>query len=172
MSAPARPNATTTGMNMHSLTGSHNYFEDFEPGQVLRHARGKTIGEIDNTMFAHLVMNTAQGHFNEHAMKAGAFGQRVYFGGLTASMIIGLAAQDTAENALAELGITGIRLKAMVFHGDTLYACTEVLETLPSERGDAGIVVFRHLGFNQRDEQVFEGRRRVLVKRRNFGGRS
>ncbi len=156
-------------MNTQSLTGSHNYFEDFEPGQVLRHARGKTIGEIDNTMFAHLVLNTAQGHFNEHAMQAGAFGQRVYFGGLTASMIIGLAAQDTAENALTGLGVTGIRLKAMVFHGDTLYACTEVLTTSPSDRADAGVVVFRHLGFNQRDELVFEGQRSVLMKRRNFG---
>lgn len=157
-------------MNLQTLTGRHNYFEDFEPGRVLRHARGKTIGEIDNTMFAHLVMNTAQGHFNEHAMKAGAFGQRVYFGGLTASMIIGLAAQDTAENALAELGVTGIRLKGMVFHGDTLYACSEVLEARLADRADAGIVVFRHLGFNQRDEQVFEGQRRVLLKRRNFAG--
>lgn len=151
------------------LTGEDNYFEDFVTGQVMRHARGKTIGEIDNTMFAHLVMNTAQGHFNEHAMKSTAFGQRVYFGGLTSSLVIGLAAQDTAENVLAELSVTGIRLKAMVHHGDTLYAFTEVLETRNSDRPDAGEVTFRHLGFNQRDELVFEGQRRVLMKRRNFG---
>lgn len=148
------------------LTGSRNYFEDFQVGQVLRHARGKTIGEIDNTLFAHLVMNTAQGHFNEHAMNKGAFGQRVYFGGLTASMIIGLAAQDTAENALAEVSVTGIRLKAMVFHGDTLYAYTEVLDRRDADRTDAGLVVFRHLGFNQKDEQVFDGQRTVLIRRR------
>lgn len=154
---------------MRELTGNDNYFEDFTPGQVIRHARGKTIDELDNVLLSHLVMNTAQGHFNEHAMKAGAFGQRVYFGGLTTSMIIGLAAQDTAENVLRELGITGIRLKAMVHHGDTLYAYTEVLETHNADRPDAGEVLFRHLGFNQRDEQIFEGQRRVLMKRRNFG---
>jgi acyl dehydratase len=156
-------------MTSPTLTGASNYFEDFQVGQVLRHARGKTIGEIDNTMFAHLVMNTAQGHFNEHAMNKGAFGQRVYFGGLTASMIIGLAAQDTAENALAELSVTGIRLKAMVFHGDTLYAYTEVLDKRDADRTDAGIVVFRHLGFNQKDEQVFDGQRTVLIRRRLAG---
>ena len=148
------------------LTGKSNYFEDFKIGQVIRHARGKTIGEIDNTMFAHLVMNTAQGHFNEHAMNKGVFGQRVYFGGLTTSMIIGLAAQDAAENALDEISVTGIRLKAMVFHGDTLYAYTEVLDKSDGDRADAGIVVFRHLGFNQKDEHVFEGQRTVLVRRR------
>ena len=152
-----------------TLTGASNYFEDFQVGQVLRHARGKTIGEIDNTMFAHLVMNTAQGHFNENAMNKGAFGQRVYFGGLTTSMVIGLAAQDTAENALAELSVTGIRLKAMVFHGDTLYAYTEVLDKRDADRPDAGVVVFRHLGFNQKDEQVFEGQRTVLIRRRPAG---
>jgi acyl dehydratase len=139
-----------------TLTGTSNYFEDFQVGQVLRHARGKTIGEIDNTMFAHLVMK-------------GAFGQRVYFGGLTTSMVIGLAAQDTAENALAELSVTGIRLKAMVFHGDTLYAYTEVLDKRDADRPDAGVVVFRHLGFNQKDEQVFEGQRTVLIRRRPAG---
>ena len=152
-----------------TLTGASNYFEDFQVGQVLRHARGKTIGEIDNTMFAHLVMNTAPGHFTEHAMNKGAFGQRVYFGGLTTSMVIGLAAQDTAENALAELSVTGIRLKAMVFHGDTLYAYTEVLDKRDADRPDAGVVVFRHLGFNQKDEQVFEGQRTVLIRRRPAG---
>ena len=160
---------TKNSQSSRDLTGNDNYFEDFTAGQVFRHARGKTIGEIDNTMFAHLVMNTAQGHFNEHAMKSTAFGQRVYFGGLTASLVIGLAAQDTAENVLQELSVTGIRLKAMVYHGDTLYAFTEVVKTEVSDRADAGEITFRHLGFNQTDELVFEGERRVLMKRRNFG---
>jgi hypothetical protein len=82
---------------------------------------------------------------------------------------IPLAAQDTAENALAELSVTGIRLKAMVFHGDTLYAYTEVLDKRDADRPDAGVVVFRHLGFNQKDEQVFEGQRTVLIRRRPAG---
>jgi len=84
-------------------------------------------------------------------------------------MIIGLAAQDTAENALAEVSVTGIRLKAMVFHGDTLYAYTEVLDKRDADRADAGLVVFRHLGFNQKDEQVFDGQRTVLIRRRPAG---
>ena len=66
-------------------------------------------------------MNTAEGHFNEHLMKSSPWGQRLGFGGVTISMCIGLAAEDTAENALTELGLDKIRLKAPVHHGDTLY---------------------------------------------------
>jgi itaconyl-CoA hydratase len=113
------------------------------------------------------VMNTAQGHFNEHAMRASRFGQRITFGGVTLSLIIGLASQDTAENALAELGLDNIRFSAPVFHGDTLYAFSEVLASVPADRLDAGIVTFRHWGVNQDDKVVFEGERRVLVKRRS-----
>lgn len=154
-------------MKTQSLTGTDNYFEDFVPGTVMRHARGKTVEALENVLITNLVMNTAQGHFNEHAMKGSRFGQRLTFGGVTASLIIGLAAQDTAENALAELTLDKIRFSAPVFHGDTLYAFTEVLAVAPSDRPDAGIVTFRHWGVNQDEKVVFEGERRVLVKRRS-----
>jgi len=38
------------------LTGIGNYFEDFEVGAKLRHARGTTIGEIENQMLTKLVL--------------------------------------------------------------------------------------------------------------------
>jgi itaconyl-CoA hydratase len=154
-------------MTTQQLTGRDNYFEDFVPGTVMRHARGKTVEALENVLITNLVMNTAQGHFNEHAMKNSRFGQRITFGGVTLSLIIGLAAQDTAENALAELGLDHIRFSAPVFHGDTLYAFSEVLASGPADRPDAGIVTFRHWGINQNEKVVFEGERRVLVKRRS-----
>lgn len=151
---------------MAKLTGSDTYFEAFKVGDVIRHARGKTVTEMDNVMITNMVMNTAEGHFNEHAMKNEMFGHRVVFGGINIAMVVGLASQDTAENALAELGMDKIRLRKPVFHGDTLYAYSEVLETAPSrEREDAGEVLFRHWGVNQDDNVVFEGERRVLLKR-------
>lgn len=157
-----------------SLTGNDNYFEDFSPGQVFRHARGKTMCEQDNVGITLMVLNTAEGHFNEHAMQKNAMGRegwnsRLQFGGVTISMVIGLAMQDTGENALTELSLDKIRLKSPVFHGDTLYAYTEVLTTEPAERDDAGIVTFKHFGINQKDQVVFEGERRVLIKRRPAG---
>jgi len=163
-----------------ALTGGSNYFEDFEPGTVMRHARGKTMCEQDNVGITLQVLNTAEGHFNEDLMQRSAMGregwnQRLQFGGVTIAMVIGLAMQDTGENAVAELGLDKIRLKAPVFHGDTLYAYSEVLEARPDSADDlpdlarsaeAGTVVFKHYGVNQKDQVVFEGERRVLVKKR------
>jgi len=155
-----------------SLTGTDNYFEDFAPGQKMRHWRGTTVDEVENQLLTKLVMNSADAHFNEQKMQALPFGQRLVFGLVTGSIIIGLTTQDTAENALAELRLDGLKFRAPVFHGDTLTAYTEVLETRDAEREDAGIVRFKHWGVKQDDTIVFEGEREVLIKRRShWGGR-
>jgi itaconyl-CoA hydratase len=114
-----------------------------------------------------MVMNTAQGHFNEHAMKNSPYGGRLSYGGVNFSLCMGLAMQDTGENALAELGMDNIRLMNPVVHGDTLYAYSEVLAVEDGDQADAGIVTFRHYGVNQDDKQVFQGDRRMLIKRRS-----
>jgi acyl dehydratase len=80
---------------------------------------------------------------------------------------MGLAMQDCGENALAELGMDNIRLQNPVVHGDTLYAYSEILAKTESDREDAGVVTFRHYGVNQDDKQVFQGDRRMLIKRRS-----
>ncbi len=147
-----------------TLTGKNNYFEDFIVGQVIRHARGKTMCENDNVGITLQVLNTAEAHFNEDAMKD-SFGKRLQFGGVTIAMIIGLTTQDTAENAVRELSLDKIRLKTSVFHGDTLYAFSEVLESESLDE-NSGIVKFRHWGINQNDDIVFEGERRVQIKKR------
>ena len=84
------------------LTSPNNYFEDFAPGDLWRHRRGKTVTEMDNVLLTNLVMNTAEGHFNEHAMQQGAsgiFAQRVVFGGINLSMTLGLARRRGAPPA-------------------------------------------------------------------------
>lgn len=147
-----------------TLTADDNYFEAFTPGDRFRHWRGKTVTEWDNVNITHMVMNSAEGHFNEHKMQATDLGERITFGGITSSIVIGLAMQDTGENVERELKLDGIRLRTPVLHGDTLYAYTEVLEAeVESER--LGRVRFRHTGVNQRDEIVFEGEREVLMLR-------
>jgi itaconyl-CoA hydratase len=168
-----------------TLTGRDNYFEDFNLGDVYEHARGKTVGEIDNVLITNLVMNTAQGHFNEHLMASNPIGHRITFGGVTASLVIGLAMEDTGEQALAELALDKIRFRTPVLHGDTLYAFSEVMETHDFDaaaagrpdlarynRAEVGEVRFRHWGTNQRGEVVFEGERSVLLKRRAFRPRN
>ena len=152
------------------LTGNGTYFEDFEIGAKMRHARGTTVDEVENQLLTKLVMNTADAHYNEQRMKALPYGQRLVFGLVTGSIVIGLATQDTAENALAELRLDGLKFRAPVFHGDTLTAYTEVLGKRDADRADAGIVRFKHWGVKQDDTIVFEGEREVLIKRRSHWG--
>ena len=157
-------------MKLNTLTGRDNYFEDFEVGTVMKHWRGKTLEPLEQVLITNMVMNSASGHFDEVRMKDTEFKKRLSFGGVNISLVVGLAAQDTAENAIAELGMDKIRLTNPVFHGDTLYAYTEVLEIKPSDRDDAGIVRFKHYGVNQDEKIVFEGERTVLIKRRSHWG--
>jgi acyl dehydratase len=157
-------------MKINGMTGSDTYFEDFSVGQTMRHARGKTVTELENVLLTNLVMNTADAHFNEHAMKQSTFKQRISYGGVNLSLVFGIATQDTAENALAELGIDKIRFVSPVFHGDTLYAVTAVLETKDADRPDAGVVRFEHVGVNQDGTIVVSGERLVLLKRRSHWG--
>ena len=150
-----------------SLTSKNNYFEDFEVGAVYKHYRGKTIKESDAVTICNLVMNTAQGHFNDHLMEKTPIGESLVYGGVTISITIGLAAQDTAEQVVREMGMDKIKLKSPVKHGDTIYAYTEVLGKTDSNEEDAGIIHFKHYGVNQKEVVVFEGERKVLLKKRN-----
>lgn len=155
-----------------SLTGTDNYFEDFPVGRRFRHARGKTVSELENVLLTNLVMNTADVHFNDDVMRNHPLGQRIVFGGVTAALVIGLASQDTSDNALADHGIADLRLLTPVVHGDTLYAYTEVLTVVPTAPAvdlggeEAGTVTFHHWGVNQRGDVVLEVDRTVSIRRR------
>ena len=94
------------------------------------------------------------------------FNQRVVFGGINLSMVIGLASQDTAEQCIREVGLTNIKLSHPVFHGDTLYAYSEVLEATEDPANGGGLVRFRHYGVNQNRKLCVQAERTVLLRKR------
>lgn len=148
-----------------SLIGTDNYFEDFTVGDRFRHARGKTITDVDTMTVAQLVLNTSDGHYNTHKMLDSEFGAPPTFGGVVAAIVYGLASQDTAEQAISELGIDHIGFVHPTRTGDTLHAVSEVLEVKRWDKA-SGEVVFLHTGVNQDGKSVCELRRRVLLKTR------
>jgi len=155
-------------MTDNTLTGSDNYFENFEVGAVYKHARGKTVTENEAVTICHMVMNTADGHFNDDRMQRVKFGtdRSVVYGGVTMSIVIGLAYQDTGEQVVKELELDNISMKFPVSHGDTLYAYTEVLAKAETEdHTDAGQITFRHYGVNQHNKVVFQGERVALIRK-------
>ena len=72
-------------MKASDLTGRGNYFEDFHVGDVLKHARGKTVEPMEQVWITNVTMNTAEAHFNEHLTQSMTYGRRLGFGGVTRS---------------------------------------------------------------------------------------
>lgn len=158
------------------ITGSGNYFEDFQVGDVFEHVRGRTVTNMDNYLITHMSMNTAQAHFNidsARTMLGGAFAERLVLGPGTIAIVVGLTSEDMSENAFMDLGFTAIKLPNPVFAGDTLYARSEVLETCESDtRPDAGVVRYRFTGWKGEKTVVAEGERSILVKKRAYWARA
>jgi acyl dehydratase len=80
---------------------------------------------------------------------------------------VGLSVGDTTlGTTVANLGFDKTEFPKPVFHGDTLYAETEVVDIRESRsRQDAGIVFFEHRAKNQRGEIVARCRRAALMKK-------
>lgn len=154
------------------LTRDDNWFEDFVQGETIVHPRARTMGETEHMALTNIVLNTAQLHFNQamctESPETFFDGRRVVYGGIVFAFVVGLASEETSENALAEVSFDEGRHKAPVFAGDTLFAESTVLEKRDSpEREDAGIVKFLLVGKNQKGEVVLEITREVLVKKKS-----
>ena len=95
------------------ITGSGNYFDGFQVGDVFEHVRGRTLTNMDHYLITHMSMNTAQAHFNidsSRTMLGGAFAERLFLGPGTSAIVVGLTSEDMSENAFMDLGFTAIKL--------------------------------------------------------------
>jgi len=145
------------------------FFEDLEEGMTILHSNGRTITEADNTFFNAITMNTQPLHLNEDFASKSQFGKRIVNGILTLGLVIGITVEDlTAGTIIANLGYEKVNHPKPVFHGDTIYVETTVLDKRPSRtKHDRGIVRLKHLGKNQSGEIVCEVERAVLFLKRS-----
>jgi len=137
------------------------YFEDLEPGQKFRHWPGRTITEFDDTLFSLLSMNQHPVHIDEHFASGTQHGQRLVEGPIVISLVIGMSQRDIGGRAMETLGYWDVRHAGPVFHGDTIYAESTVLE-----KRDDGVVTVEHRGLNQRGELILTMSRKIVLPRR------
>ena len=144
------------------------WYEEFALGTVYRHSPGRTVTEADNVLFTTLTMNPQALHLDEAWSSGQPFGTRLVNSLFTLSTLVGLSvAQLTQGTVVANLGFSDVRFPKPVFHGDTLYGETVVLEKRPStSRAGEGILTFEHTARNQRDEIVAVAVRSTLVRMR------
>jgi 2-methylfumaryl-CoA hydratase len=133
-----------------SLSGASTYFEDFEPGDVIVHANGRTITD-EHVALTYKVGNTHPLHFDRVYSKGltGAMsGEPIVYGGLVFAWLEGLASRDVSDNAVWELGFTEGYHTQPVVSGDTVAAVSRVLaaEPAPVAPGDLGLVTFQLVG--------------------------
>lgn len=141
------------------------YFDELEPGTVYKHAPGRTLTEADNVFFTTLTMNTQSLHLDAHWSAQQPFGKPLVNSMFTLATIVGASvAQISQGTIVANLGFESVKFPHPLYHGDTLYSESEILDKrLSSSRPGQGIVTIKHLGRNQEGTVVAECVRSVML---------
>lgn len=144
------------------------FFEDFTPGDVIRHWPGRTVLETDNTWLTLLSMNQHPLHFDQEYAKDTEFGKVLVNSVVTFAIINGMSVQTMSFRTIANLGWDKVRLSAPVYIGDTLYAKSTVLAIRSSmSRPGQGIATIETEGFKADGTVVLSYQRSFLVPRRS-----
>ena len=144
------------------------YYEDLEVGMKIKHAKGRTVTEMDNVLFSALTMNDQPLHINEDFASKTQFGQRIVNGIYTLGLVVGISVAELTEGTIvANLGYENITHPNPLFHGDMVYVETEVRSMRASKsQPGRGIVQLRHIGRKQDDTVVIEVERTVMFLKR------
>jgi len=149
------------------------YFEELNVGDQFAHTLGRTITEMDNVLFSSLTLNTQPLHINEDfARKHSQFGQRIVNGLFSLALAVGISVPDLTEGTIvANLSYENVTHPHPLFHGDTLYVRSEVIDKRESRsKPDRGIIKLRHVGRNQDGVTVIEFVRTVLFLKKPVNG--
>jgi itaconyl-CoA hydratase len=143
------------------------YYDELEVGMKFKHA-GRTVTEMDNVLFSALTMNSQPLHVNEDFASKTEFGQRLVNGLYTLGLVVGLTVPELTEGTIiANLGYDKVVHPHPVFHGDTIYAESEIVEMRESKsRPDVGIVKIKCQGRKPDGTIVVEFERTAMFKKR------
>lgn len=163
----------TTDQAGREASGAHRYgryLEEFEVGATYEHWPAKTVTEADDHLFCLLTMNHHPLHINDVYASESQQGRNVVVGPLVYSLAVGMTVGDVSGKAIANLATEELSHPAPVFHGDTLYCSSEVLEVRPSQsKPDRGVVKVHTRVHKQTGDLVAEFKRSVLVPRKPDG---
>lgn len=150
-----------------TLRARGNRFEDFTVGRRFVHHWGRTIGESDNRLFSILTLHYNPHYTNVEFARAHGHPTTPVNPLLVFNTVFGLSVEDLSEGGGPFLGVNALEYHRPVYPGDTLRASSEVIAARRSDkRPGFGIVTWRTLGTNQRDEPVVGFERTNLVRAR------
>lgn len=157
-------------MEAHIQKGWHGrFYEDFEVGDQIAHALGRTISQTDNSWFTQLTQNTNPIHVDHHYASQTEFQQPIVNSAFTIALVTGQSVSDIFQNVMANLGWGEVRLPNPVFEGDTIYSYSEILAKRESaSRENVGIIEVKTYGYNQRQEVVIHFKRTMMIYKRGY----
>ncbi len=160
------------------LSNRDTYFEDFTPGDVIEHSRGRVMTD-EHIFLTGMLDNTSQVHCNQTMIDRDPArylgGRLVVYGGIPFALCLGLSCPDVADNSLCDLVYATGRHIAPIFAGDTVFAGTEIRgkRDFPG-RPDLGALAvtlrghkFERAPDGEKRVEIFELERELSVKRRS-----
>ena len=162
-----------TEQSAREASGAHpygRYLEEFSVGDIYKHWPAKTVTEPDDHLFCLITMNHHPLHINDVYANESQQGPNVVVGPLVYSLALGMSVSDVSGKAIANLATEELSHPAPVFHGDTLFVESEVLEVRESRsKPDRGTVKVHTRVYKQDGTLVAEFKRVVLVPRKTPG---
>lgn len=147
-------------------TNPGRYFEDYQLGEVLRHAVPRSIGPGERALYHALYPARAALYSSDEFARASGLAASPLDDLIAFHTVFGKTVPDVSLNAVANLGYAEGRWLKPVWPGDTLRAESEVIGLKENSNGKSGVLYVRTRGFNQHDEVVLEYSRWVMVKKR------
>jgi len=140
---------------------------------VYKHPYGWTITETDNFWMTNLAMNLNPVHFNQTHAANTEFGDCLVNGTVVFSIAVGMSVIDVSMNVTANLRYDDMRYQAPVYHGDTIFVESGVIEKRESEsRNHVGIIITELRAYNQRDKLVLSLERTPIALKREHASPS
>jgi acyl dehydratase len=143
------------------------WFEELDVEVIYVHRPGRTMTEYDNVLFSTLSMNPQALHLDAAYSATQPFRRQLVNSMFTLATLVGLSvAHLTRGTIVANLGFGDVQFPAPVFHGDTLYGESIVVDKRVSRsRPETGVVTFEHTARNQNGEVVAVATRQVMMLR-------
>lgn len=148
-------------------TNPGNFFEDFEVGQVIRHATPRTVTEGDRAAYGALYPTRFAVPSSAEFAAAVGLDPAPVEDLIAFHIAFGKTVPDISLNAVANLGYAECRFHRPVVPGDTIATQSEVIGLKQNSNGRTGVVYVRSTATNQRDEVVLEWARWVMVHKRD-----
>ena len=144
------------------------FFEDFHPGDQIRHAVPRTLSGGERALYHALYPARGALYSSDEFARSCGLPAAPLDDLIAFHTVFGKTVPDISLNALANLGYAEGRWHRPVFAGDTLRALSRVIGVKENSSGQSGVVWVRSEGRNQRGEVVLDFVRWAMVRKRDF----